>query len=199
MSLAQMNWTRVSMHKVVWAWLRAERDTKVARRLSQLPELLWSPGLSKLLDHPDFENPNENRARLRILYMIRSLFVVEIPPDTVWYEVCNLTDSELGELRTVNYGDWTEAAEQNQLAKVAARKRLALGVPPSDWDPPILWGHGKNGLFTILEGNHRLAAYVASGRSDLNIPAFVGLSPTACVWHILDHCTSLMQDLIRHQ
>ncbi len=27
MSLAQMNWTRVSMHKVVWAWLRAERDT----------------------------------------------------------------------------------------------------------------------------------------------------------------------------
>jgi len=194
-----MNWTRVSMHKVVRAWLRAERDTNVARQLSQLPELLWAPGLSKLLDHPDFENSNENRARLRILYMIRSLFVVEIPPDTAWYEVRNLTHSALGELRVVNYGDWTVSTEQNQIAKVAARKKPTLELSPENWDPPILWGHNRNGPFTILEGNNRLTAYAASGRSDLNILVFVGLSPMACVWHILDRCTSLMQDLIRHQ
>jgi hypothetical protein len=34
--------------------------------------------------------------------MIRNVFVVEIPPDTEWYEVHSLTDKELAELRVVN-------------------------------------------------------------------------------------------------
>jgi len=197
MSLAQKNWSPASIYKVVWAWLAAERDTRVAGLLSSLPAAVWSSGLSTLLDNPNLDDPEENRATLRLLYMIRNPIIVEIPPDTAWYEVHNLTDSELAELRVINSGDWTDPTEKNEIAKVAARKRLALRAPPCSWVPLVLWGHDRNGPFTILEGNNRLTAYAGSGRSDLNIPVFVGLSPIACVWHILDNCRFLMQDLFQ--
>src|SRR5208282_3491057 len=195
MSFATMNWMQVPIHKVVLAWLRAERDTKVARILAALPVAIWSLGLSNLLDRPNLDDPQENRARLRLLYMIRNVFVVEIPPDTEWYEVHRLTDKELTELRVVNFGDWTDPAEKNELTKVAARKKPELLAPPSSWEPPILWGHDRKGPFTIIEGNNRLTAYTATGRSDLDIPVLVGLSPMPCVWHVLDNCGFLMQDL----
>jgi hypothetical protein len=103
MSLSQKAWTRVSMHHVVLAWLRAERGTNVALALSRFPETLWASGLSQLLDHPNFNNPEENRARLRIMYVIRNVFMLEIPPDTEWFEVRNLNDAELSELHAVNH------------------------------------------------------------------------------------------------
>lgn len=192
MSLAAMNWTPVSMHKVILAWLRAERGTNIAGLLSQLPAAVWSPGLSNLLDHADLSDPEENRARLRLLYMIRNIFVVELPPDTKWYEVHSLTDGELEELRAINHPGWTDPNDKNEIAKVAARRNLHLTEPPPNWEPPILWGHSRAGPFTIIEGNTRLTAYTASGRADLNIPVFVGLSPMSCYWHILDNCGVLM-------
>jgi hypothetical protein len=85
MSLDAKQWTRVSMHHVVLAWLRSERDTNIQRILAQLPALLWAPGLSQLLDHANLNDSEENRARLRLLYLIRNIFVLEIPPDTKWY------------------------------------------------------------------------------------------------------------------
>jgi hypothetical protein len=196
MTLVAMQWTRVSLHNVMLAWLRAERH-KLAGPLSAFPPLVWSSGVAMLLDKADLNNAEENRARLRLFYMIRSLYFVELPPDTEWYEVHNLTDSELSELLAVNHQDWIDAADRNELAKVAARKNLPLRTQPATWEPPILWGHDRAGPFTILEGNNRLAAYVLSGQSGLKIPVFVGLSPLACVFHILDKCNFLMQDLIR--
>jgi hypothetical protein len=166
--------------------------------LSAFPVALWSPGLSKLLDQPTLNDPEENRARLRLFYLTgRHVFFVEIPPDTEWYEVHNLTDNELGELHVVNYQEWNDPGDKNELAKVAARKKIALRRPPSAWDSPILWGHNNAGPFTIIEGNTRLTAYRASGQSGLSIPVLIGLSPMQCVWHILDNCGFLMEDLIR--
>ncbi len=150
MALAAMRWTRVSIHKVVLAWLRAERETHVAKALVAFPEPVWSLGLSNLLDRPNLNDPDENRAK-------------------------------------------------NELPKVAARKKLPLRVAPSSWERPILWGHDRNGPFTIIEGNNRLTAYAASGQSGLNIPAFIGLSTMRCVWHLSDNSGFLMQDLILRQ
>jgi hypothetical protein len=189
-----MKWTRVSMHKVILAWLRGERNSGLAVMLSQ--SYLQSPELSKLLDRADLNDPDENRARLRLFYLYRSVYFLEIPPDTEWFEVHNLTDNELEELHVVNFADWNDPSDKNELAKVAARKNKPLDAPPSNWEPPILWGHNWQGPFTIIEGNHRLAAYAASGLSGLSTPVFVGLSPMACVWHIFDDCKLMMQDLI---
>lgn len=52
MSLAQMKWAPVSIHKVILTWLRSVRGTNVARTLSAFPMPLWSLGLSRLLDNP---------------------------------------------------------------------------------------------------------------------------------------------------
>ena len=196
MGLAEKDWRRASIHQIVLAWLRAERDTHVANLLASLPsDKGKAEKLSRLLDQANINDAEENRARLRLLYLIRSPFVVEIPPDTKWYEVRNLTDSELGELHVANYRDWKSPEDKNELAKVAARKILELRQAPATWEPPILWGHEKEGPFTIIEGNNRLTAYVGSGHADLDIPVFVGLSPLRCVWHIHDECGVLMHDL----
>jgi hypothetical protein len=196
MSLAQKTWTRVSMHHAVLAWLRAERDTNVSRVLAQFPVQVWGPGLTELLDHANLGEAEENRARLRLIYMIRNVFVLEIPPDTEWYEVRTLTDADLDELHVVNYAHWNDPADKNELLKVAARKPQPLRAPPSSWDTPILCGHDRNGPFTVVEGNNRLTAYAGSGQSGLDIPVLVGLSPMRCHWHLLDNAPLLIYDLI---
>jgi hypothetical protein len=196
MTLATKTWRRVSVHRVVLAWLRAERHTGVAKVLAQLPPPLCTPGLSKLLDQPRLDDAEENRARLRLLYMMRNVFVVEIPPDTEWYEVHSLTDDDLDELHVVNYQRWNDPADRNELRKVAARKRLPLQVLPANWEAPILLGHDRGGPFAIIEGNNRLTAYAGNRQLGLDIPVLIGLSPLRCFWNILDNCTFLMQDLI---
>jgi hypothetical protein len=87
MALANMTWTEISIHHVVLEFLRGER------------EKLWGP-LSWLpaIDAPNLNDPLENAKRLRLLYSPRARFMIEIPPDTTWWEVQSLTENELGEL-----------------------------------------------------------------------------------------------------
>jgi hypothetical protein len=131
--------------------------------------------------------------------------MVEIPPDTKWYEVRGVTDDELSQLRNVNYADFNGIAAQNELLQIAPNKHIVEQrrnqvieekSPPANWEPPILWGHTKEGPFTIIEGNKRLIAYAASGRAELNISVLVGLSPMRCHWHLSDQASFLMYDLI---
>src|SRR5438034_11073122 len=65
MSLAEKNWTRVSLHKMALAYLRAERTRlKAVCVNSKLPEVLWSESLSKVLNQPNLDDPEQNRTRL---------------------------------------------------------------------------------------------------------------------------------------
>jgi hypothetical protein len=193
MTLDDMQWERVSFHRVILAWVRAERD-EYAKFFAQLGADFWPAGFDALLDDAGVDSDEANRARLRLFYQPRLVFLVEIPPDTVWYKVHNLRHTQLNELRTVNYGDWKNPAEKNELLKVAARKNLDYKKPWNEWEPPILWGHDSKGPFTIIEGNNRLTGYAGSRHTDLDIPVFVGLSPTSCHWHIIDDCGPLMND-----
>ena len=193
MSLADMGWRPVSMHHVVLAWLKAERDSYVAQ--VQPRTRLSVPEIAALLDNADLENPVQNRERLRLLYWTRNLFVLEIPPDTEWFEVRNLSHEHMGELLAVYHVAWTDASDNNELQNVAKRKEITLIKPCSEWEPPILWGHGRKGPFTILEGNNRLVSYVRSGQTNLDIPVFVGLSPLKCLYHLPDHAGPLIRDI----
>lgn len=182
------------MHTVVLAWLRAERDGYLAQVQPQSG--LVPSVVAALLDNSDSNNAEENRMRLRLLYRARNLFVLEIPPDTKWFDVRNLKHEHLGELYAVNHASWTDQSDRNELHKVAARKGKVMQKLPSQWEPPILWGHTCSGPFTILEGNNRLTAYAASGQADLNVPAFVGLSPLKCLWHAPDQVGPLIRDML---
>jgi hypothetical protein len=198
MSLAEKDWTRTSLHNVVLAYLRAERQkVESACANSRMPGALWMGALSKILNQPNTNDAEENRTRLRLLYMIRNLFVLEIPPDTEWWKISSLTDNDLEELYVVNNAGWNDPADNNELRRVAGRRKIELQTGPSTWEPPILWGHDKRGPFTILEGNNRLVAYVCSGRTGIDTPVLIGLSPMRCFWHAFDKAEFLIQDLLR--
>jgi len=197
MSLSDRAWTNASLHDVVLAWVRAEREKLQSEFLYHVPGFISQRYFSILLDNADVSNHIENRDRLRLLYCRRNTFFTEIPPDTIWHKVSSLTNDDLSELYIINHGEWVSPGEDNnELLRVAQRNKKPLVEPPSKWDPPVLWGHDKSGPFTILEGNNRLTAYAGSDRSELDIDVFVGLSPMKCLWHRPDNCGMIMQDLI---
>lgn len=188
MALKDKNWTNISINEVVLAWLLAERHNVV-----RLP---WH--CAAILDKPDLKDTGQNRLRYRTLYAIRNLFVMEIPPDTEWYRVENLTAADLVELYLVNHPTVSDQSNTFELIPAAPQLNWALSKEPKDWEAPILWGHSKAGPFTILEANHRLAAYANTGRTDLDIPIFIGLSDTTCVHHSLDGAPVMLRDQHGH-
>jgi hypothetical protein len=112
LSLTNKKWTRVSLHKVVLEWLRAEQNTNP----NLIQQFSATPSLRSLLeDNADLNAPDDNRVRLQLIYLARWIFLLEIPPDTRWYEVRNLTDEAVGELRAVNYHEWTDPGDKNEL------------------------------------------------------------------------------------
>jgi hypothetical protein len=196
MALAQKIWKRITVHKVVLEFLVAEREGNVAQRLVSTG-IISSSELAKLLDTANIDDPTENFSRLRLLCRYRCVFLGEIPPDTRWYEVCNLTHDELFELHVVGRCGWDDPAGQdrNEVFKVAERKNKQLLSAPSEWKSICLWGHSKEGPFTIIEGNNRLVAYASSQRRDLNIPVIVGLSPSFFYFNLYDPVGVLVHDL----
>jgi hypothetical protein len=187
MSLANMTWSRVSVHEVVAEFLRGERH--------RFEQILPSTEMA-LIDAPNIRDPHTNHKRLRYLLSSRRHLIGEIPPDTRWYAVQNLTDSELSELHVIARCGWDHPDDRNELLQVALRRPCALTNQPGSWARPILWGHEKAGPFTILEGNNRLTAYASQGRPPgLMIPALVGLSPTPCCFHIFDPANVVANDL----
>jgi hypothetical protein len=193
MSLAGMIWKRVTVHEVVAVFLQSEAHQLVA---------VLSPAsaarLMPMITSPNTNDPLENLARLRLLHLIRRHLIGEVPPDTRWYEVRNLTDNELSELHVISRCGWDAAGQDNnELLRVAVRRPQPLLGQPSVWPPPILWGHNKAGPFTIIEGNNRLVAYAATAARGIAIPVFIGLSPSLCYWHIFDQCSVIANDLWR--
>jgi hypothetical protein len=188
MSLANMAWSRVNVHEVVAEFLRGERH--------RFEQILSPAAMASLIDSPNIRDPYANHNRFRYLLLSRRYLIGEIPPDTRWYEVRNLTDNELSELHVIARCGWDHADDRNELPRVALRRPSTLTDQPGSWARPILWGHKRAGPFTILEGNNRLTAYVSQGRqSGLMIPTLVGLSPTPCCFHIFDPPNVVANDL----
>ncbi len=191
MPLSAMHWgSAVSIHYFVAEFLQAERYNAAG---------FLPPTEMRIVDAPNLNDPIENHYRLRILYYFRAHLLGEVPPDTQWFEVQYLTDRELSELHAVSRCGWenpTDPSDHNELAKVAVRKPIKLDELPADWKRIILWGHRREGPFTILEGNKRLTAYASTLPSPgLRIPVLVGISPTPCLWHFEDAPRKIANDL----
>lgn len=193
LALQRGEWTQVSFNEYVLAFLRAEQQTNVAQEIARQPSM--GPRISSALDAPDLTDSEQNWLRLRLLNVIRSRYIAEIPGDTVWHTVRSLTDDDLPNLFVTRHATWTSIADNNELGAVARRKPIPLRQQPSGWTPVILWGHERAGPFTIIEGNHRLVSYVSSGGGGLKIPVLVGLSATSCYWHPPDPARVLVLDM----
>jgi hypothetical protein len=121
--------------------------------------------------------------------------LVEIPSDTVWYEVRSLTENEIDELFvSARHNDrWNRAG--NKLTQVAVAARETLTAATNEWPRILLWGHDRSGPFSIFDGNHRMIAYAAANpRPSLKINVYVGLSPSYCYWHYADPCRSIREE-----
>lgn len=180
MALADETWEAASFHRMVLEFLRGERDRASAGPI-RFP--------ATLIDEANLDHRSENAARLAILNCIRFAIIGEVPPDTSWFVVSFLRARHLSELRAIGHADWIDSRDNNELPRVATRTPFQLTADPRTWALPILWGHSKSGPLTILEGNHRLAAYARSvpeGAGGFELRIIVGLSPSACWWHLED-------------
>lgn len=195
MALATKKWSPISVYKVIAAFLIAERETRVKEKLVDTG-FISAADVARLLDAPNIDNPEENYFRMKMLYRYRNVFFGELPPDTAWFEVDNLTDAELSQLHVVGRCGWDDTTrDQNELLQVAQRRQELLTTPPGVWKPIILWGHAKAGPFTIIEGNTRLVAYAGSAKAGLNIPVLVGLSENNFFFCLSDLPRLVLHDL----
>ncbi len=194
-----MLWRPISVHEFVAEFLLSERHkfAAIEHHLSIQLTGVTPTKLFAIIDNPNLTDAFENHLRLRLLYLTRCFLLGEIPPDTQWYEVRNLTDTELRDLHVIARCGWDDpkGADKNELLAVAERKPQTLTKPPASWRRPILWGHDKTGPFTIIEGNNRLTAYASTKPAPgLSVPALIGLSPTPCFWHIHDPARIIAND-----
>jgi hypothetical protein len=116
--------------------------------------------------------------------------------NTSWWEVHVLKESDLSYLYVSANHNKIWDAVGNQLENVAVADPIALGPLPNAWPGRIiLWGHSKEGPFTIMEGNHRMIAYAgAKSRPPLDIDVYAGISPSLCFWHRPDGVSYLAND-----
>src|SRR5258708_30257062 len=88
MALADCQWVPISIHEMALQFLRAERHK-------------FPVDLHPRIDTPQIQDPLENHLRIWMLYRIRAALIGEVPPDTQWYRVSDLTDNELDELLVI--------------------------------------------------------------------------------------------------
>lgn len=173
--LSAERWHPVSNAEACLAFIQAEWDKEAERTA-------WYDRV--LIDSPNLDDPAENAIRRLILGTWRAPLLDRIPTDTEWFRVEVLREGHLDQVYVIGSDDWRDPADHNELLKVGRRRGKSLDKVPAEWHPPLLWGHTREGPFTILEGNNRLVNYAGSSmRPPLEIPCFIGLSPSACVWH----------------
>jgi hypothetical protein len=177
-TLSNQSWREATVHEVHLAFLRAEVEKP------PLDTLLTD---RRLIEQPNLDDVAENNLRSLLLSTRRGPLLGRLPNDTKWYLVEYLTDQHLRELRVIGRCGWDDQRDKNELALVARRRPMTLESDPGTWDAPILWGHNRDGPFTILEGNKRLVAYAGTEvRPVMQIPSFIGLSARPCYWHLID-------------
>ncbi|MDZ7860959.1 MAG: hypothetical protein U5O15_09925 [Candidatus Krumholzibacteriota bacterium] len=181
-TLSDQAWTEISIHHVYHSFLKGELGERNPHKMSEY---------HKIITTPDFKDPMENHLRFRLLIEVcgRKGLLAMIPCSTKWYQVEFLNEQHISELRVIGRCEWDSKtkSDKNEIEKVILREKEPLRTEPSNWDAPILWGHYKDGPFTIIEGNHRFVGWAnAKERLDFSIPVFIGLSRDYCYWHILD-------------
>ena len=152
--LSGESWIEVGFNPVALAFLVGEWD--------KWPQYYW-PVDKRLITHADLNNAGENGTRALLLVRVRGLLLERVPPDTRWFEVKYLRDSHLEQLLVIGRCGFIALQDDHALRSAAKTKSTPLRTQPSAWAPPVLWGHERNGPFTILEGNHRLTAYARYG------------------------------------
>jgi hypothetical protein len=178
--------------------------------------------LEHLVRAPDLSDERENNLRRSLLFLRRGAMWRELPEDTRWFEV-ELTAEDLSRIRVFPRAQWRKIAQGNfYLTEISRRarehllksaedafyaklRRLGQDIQEDDLNSTVLLiGVDERGPFTILDGNHRIAAsMLAAPAAVCNRFRFIcGLSPrmTECCWYRTSLTTLWRygKNLVRH-
>ena len=167
----------------------------------------YREALATLVNHPDLSNPVENAKRRALLFIRHASLWRVLPEGTEWFEVA-LRPADLERIRVFPRAHWRKVAKGDfsiteVVGEIAAGRcqgvvdeafiQKILGI--RDWleqdqavDPGavLLIGISASGPFTVLDGNHRLAAsLLGSSETPKRFRVYCGLSPRMgqCCWY----------------
>ena len=180
---------QVSEHDVIAEFLKAEFYHQEYDKDRELFE--------PLVQKPDTQNDRENVLRRALLFRRRGHMWRELPPDTQWYEV-EIEAEDLGRIRVFPRAQWRKISDGSfHLVDIADRIRRRPGRGGCDaviakiqllrfhllhtprQSSVLLIGLDSRSAFTILEGNHRMAAalLVSPELVQTGFHVLCGLSP----------------------
>jgi O-antigen/teichoic acid export membrane protein len=161
-----------------------------------------------LVEHTNFDRPDENIVRRELLFRRRGRLWRELPADTEWWEI-ELNARDLSRLQSFPRNEWKRfAGDGFSLAEMASRveEQLVRGeknrflkkleeiacdlrednVP----NAVLLIGIDEHHPLTIIEGNHRMLAAVLAMPELVHrkFRFYCGLSPrmNSCCWYRTD-------------
>ena len=170
-----------------------------------------------VVTRPDLSSLADNRLRRALLYRRRGRLWREIPPDTEWWEV-ELQNSDLQRIRVFPRSQWRKHSDgRYYLLDTVERIGSKFSGPPDAFiaklrslsgklaqaraaehavrGTVLLIGVREGGPFTIIEGNHRMAAaaLVSPHEAHLHFRFLCGFSPHMmdCCWYKTDLSTLL--------
>jgi len=177
--------------------------------------------MNGLVSTPNLSDPEENSLRRALFSLRHGTLWGALPKDTEWYEV-DLRPSDLSCIRAFPRAQWRKlargdfainkvvrciaeghsASDPAFLAKIHSL-RSACFKPDGNAGAVILIGLSASGLFTILDGNHRMVAALLNSSENLrNFRFYCGLSPrmVECCWYETNLATLFRYgaNLMRH-
>jgi O-antigen/teichoic acid export membrane protein len=161
--------------------------------------------LSDLVNKPNLDDPVENAKRRALLFIRHGSLWRVLPDGTRWFEVA-LRPADLQRIRVFPRAHWRKVAKGDfaiteVVREIAAGRCHDVGkeefltkiLDIRNWleqdinaGAVLLIGVTDRGPFTVLDGNHRLAAsLLASTEPSKRFRVFCGLSPqmAQCCWY----------------
>ena len=205
---------------------RASEDEVVAAFLKndfQNPEFNdYQQTLGEIVAAPNLDNSAENALRRALFFIRHGALWRELPKGTEWFEV-QISPTNLDQIRVFPRAQWRKLARGNyalpkivralaegghgaEEAFLAKIQDLCKGVGNGMVGGAVLLiGCNQGGPFTVLDGNHRLAATtLVSPNSFDKFRFYCGLSPrmAECCWHetntatLLRYATNLVRNVV---
>ncbi len=205
---------------------RASEDEVIAAFLKndfQNPQFQdYQESLGEIVASPDLSETAENALRRALLFIRHGALWRELPKGTEWFEV-EIAQANLEDIRVFPRAQWRKVA-QGDFALPKIVRALASGARHTGAEETflakiedlcaqvrqqtvggavLLIGRDESGPFTVLDGNHRLAAAtLVSPKSFGRFRFFCGLSPrmAECCWYETNTATLFRYatNLVRH-
>jgi O-antigen/teichoic acid export membrane protein len=161
--------------------------------------------LAALVNKPNINDPVENAKRRALLFIRHGSLWRVLPEDTQWFEV-TLRPADFERIRVFPRAHWRKLAkgdfaitdvvrqiESGRCHNVVEEEILSKILDIRNWleqdidaGAVLLIGMTDRGPFTVLDGNHRLAAsLLASTEPSKRFRVYCGLSPRMgdCCWY----------------